>query len=739
MADNNKEGITIYFEGDTVRFDKSANGIEKALKVLQAQTKALNKQFQDSKSLEDLNKKIRSLRQEVKLSAEVTKKWADEYKQAKVQYDALYGKQRTAEQEKEFKRIGKYMNAAMKAYETSVGRTIKLRNELKECYKIAEDLAKQPSKFQENLTKIGNTMTTIGEKTKALSNTMRKFLTESVKDAINFENAFADVRKTLTLEGDDVEERYQAIAEALRELSTTVPTTADNLAKIAGLAGQMGVGEEYIVGFTKAMVDFGNATNITAEEAAEDIAQIYNVIGKGGDFSDLDELLSTIVELGNNSATTEKEIVEMFRNIASASSRVGMNQSQMAALATTLSSLGLDKGGASAISNIMQQIDMAVDTNSKKLSEWATAAGMSTTAFKEAWDQDAAGALAGLLENLKQTVDAGGSLNAVFDDLGIKELRRVDTMGRLVNAQDVYARSLEMAAEAYKEGNALSEEADKRYGTLASKLQILKNRFDEFKRTIGDQLTPIFGAIVDFAGKLLNIINALPGGISMLIAVITSLMAVLSPLMLTIGTLLKNNPAILSAVQRFLVFITKMNGLLLGVAGLFLLLYTRSESFRNVINQAAATIWSVLKPALENLWGVFTSLWTVIDNVIKLVVHLWELFMNTTVGRVFVATINGVIEAVKVAIQIIGGLIKVVQNLFDWLGGVLGLENEVATNMPRSVNQLQMASGGFMMSGGMTVNNSFVINGTEQLSNSRLIEVADIITDRVNENLGRMV
>ena len=47
------------------------------------------------------------------------------------------------------------------------------------------------------------------------------------------------------------------------------------------------------------------------------------------------------------------------------------------------------------------------------------------------------------------------------------------------------------------------------------------------------------------------------------------------------------------------------------------------------------------------------------------------------------------------------------------------------------------SSGGFM-SGGITINNSFVVNGAD-IAQSQLLQWADAITDRVNENLGRMV
>ena len=196
----------------------------------------------------------------------------------------------------------------------------------------------------------------VGEALKPLSDYAGKGLKTAANSAIDFESAFADVKKTVKT----TEDEFTSIRAGLLDLSERVPTTASDLAKIAGLAGQMNVGADDIVWFTKKMVDFGNATNITAEEAVTDIAQIYNVIGKGGNFDTLDNLLSTIVELGNNTATTEKDIVQMFTNIAAGASRVGMTEAQMAALAATLSSLNLDKGGASAISKILTTIDKQV-------------------------------------------------------------------------------------------------------------------------------------------------------------------------------------------------------------------------------------------------------------------------------------------------------------------------------------------------------------------------------------------
>ena len=46
---------------------------------------------------------------------------------------------------------------------------------------------------------------------------------------------------------------------------------------------------------------------------------------------------SVLVDLGNNYATTEADIMDMAQNLASAGSQVGMSESDILALATSLS------------------------------------------------------------------------------------------------------------------------------------------------------------------------------------------------------------------------------------------------------------------------------------------------------------------------------------------------------------------------------------------------------------------
>src|SRR5699024_11140608 len=125
------------------------------------------------------------------------------------------------------------------------------------------------------------------------------------KMAADFESSFADVEKVL----DGTDEEISNLRQGIRDMATDIPVTTDEIAGVAAAAGQVGIEIEHIESFSRVMLDLGVATNMGAEEAATSLARLANITGMSA--NDYDRLGSTIVDLGNNLATTEKEITEM--------------------------------------------------------------------------------------------------------------------------------------------------------------------------------------------------------------------------------------------------------------------------------------------------------------------------------------------------------------------------------------------------------------------------------------------
>ena len=212
---------------------------------------------------------------------------------------------------------------------------------------------------------------------------------------LNFESAFAGVRKTV----DATEEEFEQFESGLREMSTQMPATASELAAIAEAAGQLSIKNENLLSFTETMAHFGVTTSLTSQEAATALARLANITGMNQE--NFDRLGSSIVELGNNFATTESEITEMALNISAAGTQVGMTEADILGVAAALSSLGLEShAGGTAISRAIVQMASACETGSAELAYFAKAAGMSTSEFQKYFAEDATGALIAFITGL---------------------------------------------------------------------------------------------------------------------------------------------------------------------------------------------------------------------------------------------------------------------------------------------------------------------------------------------------
>lgn len=304
--------------------------------------------------------------------------------------------------------------------------------------------------------------------------------TYAAKSAIDFESAFAGVEKTV----DGTVEQMAALREGIIDMSTSMPQTAAQLSDIAAAAGQLGVSTEKVLDFSKVIADLKESTNL-GEEAAATLAKFKNVTKMSED--EYSNLGSAIVDLGNNFSTTEADIVAMSMRLAGAGTQVGLTQSQILGFATALSSVGIEaEAGGSSFSRIMTKMQLAAETGGDGLKDFAKVAGMSSKQFQTAFKKDAAGAIQAFIVGLSKMDEKGISAIKTLDDMGIKEIRLSDTLLRASNAEELFASALQTSSNAWRENTALTIEADKRYATFASRLQIVRNQATAAAQSIGE-------------------------------------------------------------------------------------------------------------------------------------------------------------------------------------------------------------------------------------------------------------
>jgi len=303
-----------------------------------------------------------------------------------------------------------------------------------------------------------------------------------VNQAVEWESAVAGVAKTI--DGD-----VTKIADGIIDMSKKVPLAAVELAALAEQAGALGIKKDDILEFTEVAATLGVTTNVAAIDAATALGGLSNVLGLTQ--QDYERFGSALVDLGNKGASTEAEILEI-------TTRAGA--------AAALLDVGTDAtlGWAAAFANLRMQPELAgtamqmfltkslnlVAAGKGGLENMAKIAGTSAKQFKKSFDKDASGALESFVRGLAK-LPKDKRLKAIQGLFGKTSGLNRALLGLAESYDRNLAPSIDTATEAWDANNAMSVEAEKRYATTASKLQILDNNVKAAAITIGTELLPV--------------------------------------------------------------------------------------------------------------------------------------------------------------------------------------------------------------------------------------------------------
>ncbi len=504
-----------------------------------------------------------------------------------------------------------------------------------------KDATNKLKNFGDKAQEVGGKIKDIGKKwTMGVSLPIVAGVTASVKAAADFETAFAGVKKTVDEAVDSngkVIISYDDLEQGIRSMAKELPASAAQISEVAESAGQLGIKTENVLSFTRTMIDMGESTNLASEEAASSLAQLANITQMPQE--NFDRLGSSIVALGNNMATTESNIVEMSLRLAGSAKQANMTEDQIMGMAAAMSSVGINaESGGSSMSRFVQKVQTAVLSGSKELDVFAKTAGMSSEEFQKAWKDDAASAVVEFVKGLGKVKDAGGDVTSVLKEMGLNSTQEIDTMLRLSGAGETLSEALDISAEGWKGNSALTEEANKRYETLDSKIATVKNTLVDLGIEFGgpfmdalldvlEGLKPVFDILSRLAESFSN---ASPQTQKFIMAILGILVAV-GPLLTIIGSLISIIGVVASAFSigaaaaAGIVMVIPI--IIVAIAALVAAIVIYWDDIVEFTNK----LWKDIVKIFNDLWSDIKGVFSGIGNFFS---DVWEEISTSTVSKV---------------------------------------------------------------------------------------------------------
>ena len=368
------------------------------------------------------------------------------------------------------------------------------------------------------------------------------------------------------------------------------------------------------------------------------MAQFTNITRTSED--EFGNLSATIVDLGNNTATTEAAIVAMAMRLAGGATSLGLTEQEILAIASTLQSVGISaEMGGSAFQKALkkmsdssvsydkiidlqnktgmslEELNLMAQNNSKGFTDLADSVGMGASDMKKliktglqlqgfaevsnmsmeefatTMKNEPIKAVEAFVLGLGDTEKVGKTTVEMLQDMGFTEVRLSDTLTRLAMSQDDLTINLKRANDAWKEGTALEDEAERRYEGLKAQISQLNELWKQFRVELAEFVVPILKELMEIARDLIHWLQGLPDPLKEVLIHATAIVAIVGPFLLTLSKI----TSVILNVTNFFKGLGKLIEGVAGPLGKFLGSFGKIEGLGKLLSGVAGTIGGVIQ------------------------------------------------------------------------------------------------------------------------------------------------
>lgn len=321
-----------------------------------------------------------------------------------------------------------------------------------------------------------------------LGSSVMHYAQTPVKQAMQMEDAMAEIKKVVDFSSPDGLQKMQA---ALEKMSLSIPITAEGLAKITAAAGQAGIAEPDLIRFTETAAKMGVAFDISAEEAGEMMAKWRSGMNLTQD--QVESLADATNALSNNNAAMAKQVGEALKRYGALGKVAGLTEKQTAAMAATIIGAGAEaEVAATGMNAFMRSL-----TKGGSMTDLQKAAfgnlGFDALQLQKDVQTDAPKMIFAVLDAIKTKLPKELQmqyLTAMFGEEGAR------AMGPMLANTEKLRENFDLVAESEKYAGSMEKEFLSRSATTSNALELASNAISYFARAVGD---PMLGTLKERA------------------------------------------------------------------------------------------------------------------------------------------------------------------------------------------------------------------------------------------------
>ncbi len=332
-------------------------------------------------------------------------------------------------------------------------------------------------------------------------------------DVVKYVDGLADadglISDKLASNGATYAENYAAMSDAILDLSTQIPMTAEELTQLAAAAGQSGKGISDLIqtdaagnigGFLKDVAMMGTAMDISAEQAGDWAAKWEHSFNMTHD--QVMVLSDQINYLGANNATTAAEIAQVVNDSAALGQIAGMSADSTAALATSMLAMGVEGSkAATSISRMYTNLSLGSSATKAQKEMWESL-GFTAEGVAKSMQVDATGTMIDVFEAI-------GNMDADKQVAALKTLFgqwAIQGAAKLTGNLGQFTDALAMVNDPSLYTGSMEREFIIKASTSEAIDSMMANAFQAMKIDVGTAFLPakkeISVALIDFMNQL---------------------------------------------------------------------------------------------------------------------------------------------------------------------------------------------------------------------------------------------